>query len=129
MTPADRTIHANSVFSSSAIDPDIPSNGLTYAKASGPEGDDGSPSLSATANFVVTADAPPLITSIHKTGDVATTTWRAIPGTSYRVQYGVSLADGIWNDLSGHTTASGNSASIEDSSADATRFYRVVVLP
>ena len=143
----------------SATDQDLPAQTLTYSLDTAPTGmtinpstgqitwtpteargpgsysvmvrvtDSGAPNLSATNSFLVTVDAPPLFTSIRKTGSVATAVWNAIPGTSYRLQYKTNLADGIWHDLPGDTTASGNSASIEDSSSDPTRFYRLIVLP
>ena len=78
--------------------------------------DNGTPALSHTNAFAVTVN-------------VATAVWSAIPGTSYHLQYKTNLADGSWDDLPGEVTASGTSASIEDSSPDPTRFYRLIVLP
>jgi hypothetical protein len=130
-----------------AADPDLPANTLTYAKVSGPEGvnvsatgsiiwstsdadaattnvivvrvtDNGIPNLSATNSFVVTVEGPPRLTSIRKEGSVATAVWDAIPGSSYRLLYNTNLTDATWSDLAGNVTASGNSASMEDSSPD-----------
>lgn len=149
------TVYSSSL---GATDPDLPANTLTYLKVSGPEGmnvsatglltwattetdanstniiqirvtDNGTPSLTSTSTLVLTVDAPPRFTAIFKTGGMATGTWSAISGTSYQIQYKTNLADATWSELPGDVIASENTASFDDSSFDATRFYRLIVLP
>jgi hypothetical protein len=162
LPPANRTIHAGTTLSASAIatDPDIPANTFSYAKVSGPPSvtvsstglatwntsdadanttntitlrvtDGGLPSLSNTNSFVVTVNSRPMFTSITTTGAVATAAWTAIPGVSYRLQYKTNLGDTAWGDLVGDVTAAATTASKLDASpgTNATRFYRVFVLP
>jgi len=93
--------------------------------------DGGTPGLGDTNSFVVIVDPRPMFTSIVATGGVATAVWTAIPGISYRLQYKTNLADVTWDDLAGDVTAAGTTASKADGSpgTNATRFYRVFVLP
>jgi hypothetical protein len=93
--------------------------------------DSGLPNLSNTNSFEVTVNSRPMFTSITTTGGVATAVWTAIPGTSYRLQYKTNLGDTAWGDLTGDVTATSVTASKADPlpGANATRFYRVFVLP
>ncbi len=87
------------------------------------------PGLTATKTFTVIVDPRPIISSIQITGGQVTIFWSAIAGQTYRVQTKKSLTDD-WNDLPSDVTATGQIASITDTSDLTTQsFYRVVVLP
>jgi hypothetical protein len=86
-------------------------------------------SLSATSSFVVTVNAGLAFTSVQRVGSVTSAAWDANPGTRYQVQYKNTLDDAKWTDLAGEVTATGSTASFEDSSSDTTRFYRIFALP
>jgi hypothetical protein len=72
---------------------------------------------------------PPEIQSIDLTDNTVMLNWRSFPGRSYRVQSASSLTDPDWTDLPGDVDATGTAASKEDAIAEATRYYRVRLLP
>ena len=71
------------------------------------------------------------VLSIHRTPPSdAELTWSAVMGRTYRTQYKTNLSDPGWTDLSPDVLATGNTASLTDTSAAGTqRFYRVALLP
>jgi hypothetical protein len=75
--------------------------------------------------------APPHIESFTLANGVATLSWHAESGRTYRVQFKPDLGSGSWNDLEPLVTASNSTALFLDStiSQDSQRFYRVVQLP
>jgi hypothetical protein len=88
--------------------------------------DSGTPALSDAKSLRIIVITAPRILDIARAGSSVTITWRANPGKTYRVQYRDDLSAGIWLDLDGPITASGNTAIKIDSNANAPqRFYRV----
>jgi VCBS repeat-containing protein len=96
--------------------------------------DNGVPPLSATNSFTVFVTAaetvpPPLIQSISITNDIATITWTAVTGHTYRLLYNVDL-DTNWIPIPPDILATNSSVTATDSvESIATRFYRVQLLP
>jgi hypothetical protein len=92
--------------------------------------DDGVPSASDTKTFTVAVESAPLIQSILISNSVATLTWTAIAGQSYRLQYKADLSDTNWTNAPPDVMAGGTTAS-KDDSFDSTvqRFYRIFVVP
>jgi uncharacterized delta-60 repeat protein len=77
------------------------------------------------------ADIPPLIKSINRSGGNVNLVWQTIPNRTYRVEYKAILPGNGWTDLAGDVSATGAAASKTDTtlSGAAQRFYRVVLLP
>jgi hypothetical protein len=77
------------------------------------------------------ADIPPLIQSITRTGGSVDLIWDAIPHRSYRVQFTGNLSAAEWTDLADDISAAGGTASKTDATlGNATqRFYRVLLRP
>ena len=94
--------------------------------------DDGVPGLSATNSFtvvVVTPDAPPVILSLVSANDVATVTWTAISGRTYRLQYKDGGGATNWNDVVPDVMASGDTAFTTNAiSGSAMRYFRVLLV-
>lgn len=55
--------------------------------------------------------------------------WPAIPGQPYAVQYTEDLSQTTWSDLGGPVSATNSSITVSDVRTNASRFYRVVLLP
>jgi hypothetical protein len=74
---------------------------------------------------------PVSLQSIQLAPGIATLTWTAEAGRTYRVQFKNDLRAPAWTDLPGDIPAAGPAASRADSSlgTNAQRFYRVVALP
>ena len=69
------------------------------------------------------------ITSVTKTGTLATVTWRSQTGMRYRVLYKDNLMAANWSVVPGDMTAAGISTSKNDTvGLVAQRFYRVMIL-
>jgi hypothetical protein len=78
-------------------------------------------------DYLIVGDAAvPQITSISTSNSVVRLTWSAVTGQNYRVQFKDSLGAATWSDLGGTITASGPTASANDSLGSSMRFYRVV---
>lgn len=91
--------------------------------------DNGVPPLSAARSFNVTV-VPLVFQPVSLSNGVLTVSWGSISGLTYRVQYTTNLAGTNWIDLPSDVTANGVTAStIDSTSTDAQRFYRVVVVP
>jgi uncharacterized delta-60 repeat protein len=77
------------------------------------------------------ADIPPLIKRISRSGGNVNLIWETIPDRTYRVQYKAILPGNGWTDLAGDVSATGPTASKTDTTVGgaAQRFYRVVLLP
>ena len=96
--------------------------------------DNGVPALSATNSFTVFVTAskpvpPPTIQSITVTNGIATISWSAVTGQTYRLLYNVEL-DANWIPIPPDILATNSSMSAIDSTQSAmTRFYRVQLLP
>lgn len=80
-----------------------------------------------TIRKLVAALSPPCL-SISASNEVATLSWSAVPGRSYRVQFKSSLADAGWTDWPGDITAEGVRLTTELGLV-GDRFYRVVESP
>jgi hypothetical protein len=90
--------------------------------------DDGAPPKSDSKTFFVTVVMAPVIQDISISNNIATITWSAIEGQSYRLQYKSDLDDTNWNDILPDVTASGSTASIGDPlDSVPRRYYRVLV--
>jgi hypothetical protein len=86
--------------------------------------------LSATNRFAVIVRAviePFSITSITATNGVATITWEAVAGQTYRLQYADGFED-TWHDVAPDIIASGASATVSHpQGVGPQRLYRVVI--
>jgi VCBS repeat-containing protein len=72
----------------------------------------------------------PKILSLIQTNGVATITWSAVAGRSYRLQYKASLTDASWTDLLPDVPAIGQTAGKSDTIDSAPqRFYRIMLMP
>jgi hypothetical protein len=72
----------------------------------------------------------PIIISLIQTNGVATITWSAVAGRSYRLQYRASLTDASWTDLLPDVPATGPTASTPDPVGSLPqRFYRIKLVP
>lgn len=91
--------------------------------------DNGAPSLSATQSFNVAVWPQLLLQSITLTGQVATLTWNAIPGSNYLVEWNPDLGTSTWTNLPGPITAPGPTATRQDSLGPVQRYYRVILAP
>jgi hypothetical protein len=145
-------------FTVSASDPDQPAQTIAFSLDTPPQGasinastgaftwtptsaqagtntlhvrvtDNGTPPLSATADFnvVVTATQSGSITvtgTVDVTGN-PTINWTSQTGVTYRVEYKNSLNDATWT-LLNESTATGSSMSIVDPNPGQQRFYHVV---
>jgi hypothetical protein len=82
------------------------------------------------SNGTLTITAPaPMIRSLAVAGPLdVVITWSAVSNGIYRVQYQPVLGTTNWTDLIGDVTATGNTASKNDSRTPTNRFYRVQVL-
>jgi len=85
----------------------------------------------ATANcFGPVLANGPTITSLRLVGGVATVSWTATAGTVYTLQYKTNMHDPSWVNLPGNVTASGGTASQNDTvGTTSSRLYRVLILP
>jgi hypothetical protein len=145
----------------SAGDTDIPANTLSFSLVNSPGGadidpstgvfswtsattdagtvktvtvqvsDNGTPMGRATTSFNITVVAPVRVDSVSVSANGVVLTWGAITGRNYRVQYKASLDPAIWTDLPGDVTATGSTASKEDTilGTASERFYRIWALP
>jgi hypothetical protein len=69
------------------------------------------------------------ILGVGRTNSIATINWSSVSGKKYQPSYTTNLA-GSWNNLGGHVTASGPTASVNDTAAtNLSRSYRIEVLP
>jgi hypothetical protein len=159
-TVTNRIVHAGTLvtFTSSATDPDLPANSLSFsleagappAASVGSSGvfywatsdtdagttngitvrvtDNGAPLLNDTEAFSVTVLARPTIQSTSIVGSDFVLDWSAIPGTKYRVQFKNNLEDPNWTNLVPDVTASGSLGSFGDPLGNTQRFYRIQVV-
>jgi hypothetical protein len=85
--------------------------------------------LSATNSFTVTIlppGMPPIIEAIAVSDGVATITWSAIVGSTYRLQSKDDLGNTNWTDIVPDILATSNSASTTNACGDSqARFYRI----
>lgn len=89
--------------------------------------DNGVPPLSAAQSFNVTV-MPLVFQPVSLSNGVLTISWGSISGLTYRVQYTTNLTGSNWIDLPPDVTANDITAStIDFTSTDAQRFYRVIV--
>ena len=91
--------------------------------------DNGLPNLSDAKTFSVEVVTAPLLLAPLVSSNVVTLTWSAIAGLTYRVQFKTNLAKAAWTALVPDVLASGPTASITDTNANAVSFYRVLVVP
>jgi uncharacterized repeat protein (TIGR01451 family) len=86
--------------------------------------------LSDAKSFTIVVVPPPTFSSAVVSNEMLTLRWSAISGQTYRVQYSTDLLNTNWTDLPLDVTATDTTASqVDSTSADAQRFYRVMVLP
>jgi hypothetical protein len=113
----------NGLFSWTTADTNIGSASITVRAT------DTSNALSGTWTFTVTVVPRPTITSIQVSTGQISLAWTAIPGNSYQLQSATNLP-GIWTNVPGNVIATNMIATTVDSSSlNNNRFYRVVVLP
>jgi hypothetical protein len=94
--------------------------------------DNGTPVLRATNSFTVIVGqaldlTPPDIQSVVLANGVATVTWRAVSGQTYRLQYKDELTDSVWTDRVPDVLATGTTATATNAAVVPQRFYRVVL--
>ena len=125
--PGTASINAtNGVFTWTPTDEDVGTTNAVTARVT----DNGSPSLSNTKTFSIIVVSRPVIYSTIVTDVTVTLAWSAIAGQTYRVQYASDLGTTAWADLSGDVTATGSSATKDDSTGiDSQRFYRILLVP
>ncbi len=86
-----------------------------------------------TSNLVCCSGAPlphPQFQSVSLSNGVATMTWTAIPGHTYRLQSTPSLSANNWTNLPPDVTATNITAARSDATNSANQnFYRVLMLP
>jgi hypothetical protein len=94
--------------------------------------DDGFPPLSTTNSFMVTVLAPPAapaISSLILSNNVATLTWSATAGCTYRLQCTTDPASTNWDNLGPDVFANGASASCSHPlDGSVFKFYRVLLV-
>jgi hypothetical protein len=128
--PSGADISAQGVISWTPAQTQAPSTNIFETVVT----DDGVPPLSATNTFTVVVTAtetvpPPLIQSISITNGVATISWSAVTGHTYRLLYNIDL-DTNWIAIPPDILATNSSATATDSAVStAVRFYRVQLLP
>jgi hypothetical protein len=126
--PAGATIDANGVIWWTPSLAQAPSTNVITTIVT----DNGDPQMSATNSFKIIVTAPVSsfpITSLKITNGVATLTWSAMPGRTYRMQFKNALDEATWHD-GADTLATGTTASTTDNVTGLPqRFYRVVALP
>jgi uncharacterized repeat protein (TIGR03803 family) len=80
--------------------------------------------------FRLSVPLPSVLKSVLLTNATLYSTWTAVAGQSYEVQYTTDLAGTNWLNLSGRFTATDGTLSFSDSiGTDEQRFYRVTLLP
>jgi uncharacterized repeat protein (TIGR03803 family) len=80
--------------------------------------------------FRLSVPLPPVLKSISATNGGFTLTWTSVATQTYQVQYKSDLISTNWISLGDATVATGGTMSaFDNASADAQRFYRVVLLP
>ena len=77
------------------------------------------------------ADYPPQIRSLDRSGAEVFLSWYAISNRTYRVQYSGDLSANNWTDFAGDVAATGVTARKSDTTLGTAsqRFYRVRQLP
>ena len=85
--------------------------------------------VTATANC--SGSVVPLnIISVTLANGMATVTWTATPGSTYRLQAAANYQSSAWSDVPGDVTASGSTASKSQAvGSDTRQFYRVMLVP
>jgi hypothetical protein len=92
--------------------------------------DNGAPNLSGTNTYSVIILPKPTVGTLAADSATITISWESIPGRTYRVRFKNDLAEALWQDLPGDVTASGTTASKEDTLSGLTqRFYQVILVP
>ena len=92
--------------------------------------DNGLPNLNDAKSFAVNVLPRPVLETLGSASNTTALTWSAITGTTYRVQFKISLTDTSWVDLVPDVLATGATASATDTFAtNDARFYRVIVVP
>jgi hypothetical protein len=86
------------------------------------------PANSLYTVVMATPAAPPVITSISRSGSSFTLAWSAAAGQVYQVQFKTDLNQINWTPLGSNLTASSSTLTASDSMTNAQRFYRVVRL-
>jgi hypothetical protein len=71
----------------------------------------------------------PAFQTVALSADMVSFNWNATAGIAYQVQCNSSLATANWTDLGGLIIASNETANMTDSTANAQRFYRVLLVP
>jgi hypothetical protein len=89
--------------------------------------DDGTPPLTALQAFKVVVEPRPAILGVARSGTNLVLSWRAIPGTTYAVQYKAALQDPAWLDLAPGLTVTTTIGSLLDAFGPEERFYRIRV--
>lgn len=93
--------------------------------------DNGSPPLNDSKTFNVIVVSRPTIESIIRTNGVSTLLWSSISGQTYRVEFKLNLDDANWSNLAPDVTATGSTATQNDTNAAsvAHRLYRLQLVP
>ena len=123
--PAAMVNPTNGIFSWLTSDADAgTTNGITVTVT-----DDGSPNLDASRTFTATVLSRPIIQSIAVSNSVVTLTWSAIAGQGYRLLTNASLDIPAWGDAGADLIAGGSTATATEVVDQATKYFRVRVLP
>jgi hypothetical protein len=92
--------------------------------------DNGTPTLSARARFIVQVAPRPQVSSVAAlAGGGVSLVFATVPGKTYRVDYKETLLDSVWRALGPAKAATSDSMRIADPAAGSgQRFYRIAVL-
>jgi hypothetical protein len=123
--PANATIDsATGLFSWTPTPAQSPSTNLITVQVT----DNGVPSLSARASFMVTVMPPPDLVVGDLNGGMLSLRWVGAAGQLYQVQYAESLGPPNWINLGPSQPGTGGWLSCKiDLAHDGQRFYRIVV--
>jgi hypothetical protein len=86
-------------------------------------------SLSDFSAYPACVFPPPVIVSVKRTNGVLSFGWAAMTGEVYQVQCKSNLMQGSWNNVGGPLSTTTGMLTISDTMTNATRYYRVVLLP
>jgi hypothetical protein len=139
----NQAVHVGTMiqFRIPAVDPDGPTQALTYTLEGAPEGasidpvtgefqwqataahigtsnlvvvrvtDNGQPPFGETRDFIISVAPPPIIVGSSITNGSLELTWSSVPGNTYRIEAARDLSSGVWTEQVGNLSAQDTLAS------------------